>query len=306
MYTKIYRLFSALLAIIVTACLFGVQGQFQEQYVTPSSIYPAAAQSALQNPSQYSQFYTLTPGPAPGNPIGAPQQFEISGNFPLTVYLGEQMLPVPWLQYQSNPGFTGANSLWIKGAKDWTQYAAVPQGAIVSLLAVSTTGGSGTLAFVNSDEQTYSHNYIFYQNSLLSFYAGTIGRHMLSFAINGQSSNQVVIDVIGTYTQPSNYPEYNPEYDPGYYYPWYYYPGYYVSSTPPHKNNKGGNIGKDHKVWNHGEDDEGGNIPGLDNKSPGWDHKGWNHGGDNEGGIIPDLDNKSPSWNHKRSKPKWG
>jgi hypothetical protein len=136
---------------------------------------------------------------------------------PSTVYLGEQMKSVPYSQYQSSPAYTGANSLWIKGTQDWTQYAVVPQGATVSLFAISPTGGSGSLT---SDGQIYSNNYVFYPNSLLTFYAGTIGRHTLSFAINGQSSNQVVLDVVGgTNTLPSN--------NSG------YYPGYNVPSTSP-------------------------------------------------------------------------
>jgi hypothetical protein len=226
---KIYRLLSTLLAIIVLACLFGVQGQFQ---VTPSPgySYSTAAPSVAQNPSLYSQFYTMTPGPALGNTISAPQRFEIAG-MPSTIYLGEQMQSVPYSQYQSSPEYTGANSLWIKGATAWTQYAVVPQGATVSLFALSSAGGSGSLT---SDGQIYSNNYVFYPNSLLTFYAGTIGRHTLSFAINGQSSNQVVLDVVGgTYTQPSNNPVYTqPTNYPGYY-PWDYYPGYYVPSTSP-------------------------------------------------------------------------
>ncbi|MGD0954605.1 MAG: hypothetical protein ABR985_19840, partial [Methanotrichaceae archaeon] len=119
---------------------------------------------------------------------------------PSTLYLGEQMQPVPYSQYQSSSAYTGANSLWIKGATTWTQYTVVPQGATVSLFAISPTGGSGSLI---SDGQIYSNNYVFYPNSLLTFYAGTIGRHTLSFAINGQSSNQVVLDVVGGTTQPS-------------------------------------------------------------------------------------------------------
>ena len=278
---KIYRLFSTLLAIIVVACSFGVQGQFQEQFVTSSSGYSTTAPSTAQNPLQYSQFYTMT-GTAPSNPIGAPQQFEIAGNMPSTVYLGEQMQPVPYSQYQSSSAYPEASSLWIKGATAWTQYAVVPQGATVSLFAISPTGGSGSLTFVDSDGQTYSHNYIFYPNSLSTFYADTIGRHMLSFAINGLSSNQVVIDVVGgTYTQPSNNPGYYPGYYPSNYYtsgyyPWDYYPGYYVPSNSPDENDKGGN------------------IPDGDNKGPAGDHKGWNPSWDNKGGNIPGRDNKSP------------
>ena len=266
---KLYRLFSTLLAVIVIVCLFGVQGQFQEQYVTPTSGYSTAAQSAAQNPLQYSQFYTMT-GPALSNPIGAPQQFEIAGNTPTIVYLGEQMQSVPYSQYQFDPAFTRANSLWIKGATNWAQYAVVPQGATLSLLLISPTGGSGSLNFLDSDGRTYSHNYLFYPNSLLTFYADKIGRHVLSFAINNQPSNQVVIDVVGTYTQsssyPGNYPEYYPEYYPGYN-PGYYYPNW-------------GHIG-----WN---------IPDLNNKSPIWFYKGWNPYWYLNGWHIPGLDNKSP------------
>jgi hypothetical protein len=219
---KTYRLFAAMSVIIIIACSSGVQGQFQGQYATP---YSTAASSADQNALQYSQFYTMTPGPALGNPIGAPQQFEITGNAPLNVYLGEQMQSVPYSQFQATPAYTGANSLWIKGATAWAQYAVVPQGAAVSLFAISPTGGIGS---VTSDGQTYS-NYGFYPNSLLTFYAGTIGRHTLSFAINGQLSNQIVIDVVGgAYPQPINNPGYYP--GPGYYHPWDY--GYVQSTLP--------------------------------------------------------------------------
>ena len=222
---KFYRLFSTFLAIIVLACLFGVQGQIQ---VAPSTTAP----SVTQNPAQFSQFYTMTSGPAPSNPIGAPQRVEIVG-MPSTVYLGEQMQSVPYSQYQSSPAYTGANSLWIKGATTWTQYAVVPQGATVSLIAISSTGGSG---YLTSDGQTDSNNYVFYPSNQLTFYASTIGRHTLSFAINGRASNQVVIDVVGgTYTQPSNNPANYPAnypWDYSGYYPWDsgYYPwdsGYY-------------------------------------------------------------------------------
>ena len=251
---KIYRLFSTLLALIAIAYFFGVQGQSQEQYATPSSGYSTVAPSASQDPLQYSQFYTMASKPTPNNPIGAPQQFEIAGNMPSTLYFGEPIQPVPYAQYLSNPTYTKANSLWIKGETAWTQYAVVPQGAIVSLFAISPTGGSGTLTFEDSDGQTYSNNCVFYPNSFLTFYANTIGRHILYFTINGQASNQLVIDVTtGTYTQPSNYlspTNYYPVYYPSDYYPW----GYYAPSTSPGENK----YGRDH---NDGR-------PDLNNASP--------------------------------------
>jgi hypothetical protein len=173
--------------------------------------------SAAQRTPEYSQFYTMPTGPAPSTHISTPQQFEIAGSMPSTIYFSNQMQPVLYSQYKSNPTYTGSNSLWIKGATAWTQYAIVPMGAIVSLLAISPSGGSGTLNFVDADGQTYSYNYFFYPNSLFTFYADKPGRHLISFVINGKSSNQVTIDVTGTYT-PSNYlpPRYYPYYGYGY------------------------------------------------------------------------------------------
>jgi hypothetical protein len=209
---KIYKLFSTVLAIVVIAWLFVVQA------------------SATGSPFEYSQFYTMTPGSVPSNAISAPQQIEIAGNIPTHVYLGEQMQSVSYNQYQSYRSYFGGNSLWIKGATAWTQYAVVPQGATVSLLAISSTGGVGSFIL---DGQIYSNSYIFYPNSQLTFYAGTIGRHMLYFAVNGIASNQLVIDVVAgsSYMQPNYYPGYSyppPNYYPGYYlyYPWDDYYGH--------------------------------------------------------------------------------
>jgi hypothetical protein len=70
---------------------------------------------------------------------------------------------------------------------------------------------------VDSDSQTYTYNFYFYPNSLFTFYADRPGRHVLSFFVDGKLSNQVVIDVTGTYI-PNNYlPNYYPYYDYGNY-----------------------------------------------------------------------------------------
>jgi hypothetical protein len=234
----------------------------------------------------------------------------IAGNVPSTLYLGEQMYPVPYSQYQSDPVPAGANSLWIKGITNWTQYVAVPQGATVAILAVSPTGGSGTLNYMDSTGKTYSHDYFFYPNSLLTFYAATIGRHMLWFVANGQSSNQVIIDVVGTYAQPSTYPEYYSGYYPAYYpeydylcdlYPCRCYPDYCQPSKPPCENHKGGKDhdknhpdgipSENHKSGHFGED--------KDTKGPGHNHPERNPGmntegrdfGENNGGINPGESN---------------
>jgi len=215
---KSYKLFSTLSAIIIIACLFGLQA------------------SATESAYQYSQFYTMTSGSISSNAISASQQIEIAGNTPSHVYLGEQMQSVSYTQYQSTPSYTNGNFLWIKGVTAWTQYAVVPQGASVSLLAISSTGGSGSFAI---DGQTYSNNYVFYPNSQLTFYAGTIGRHTLSFALNGWASNQVVINVVAatSYTQPTYYPGYY------WYYTWDNYQSYNKPSNPPRYPKKDGDAG---------------------------------------------------------------
>jgi hypothetical protein len=236
---KVYRLFQALVALILLACLSGVQGQ----YSAPTIGYPVAAPAsgAAQSIASQSQFYQMLGGPAPSNHIGTPQPFVIAGNTPANVYFSSQVQPVPYIQYLSSPTYTETNSLWIKGTQDWTQYAIVPPSATVTLLAISPTEGSGNLNFVDSDGQSYTYNYYFYPYSQLTFYADIPGRHVLSFFVNGQLSNTVTIDVTGTtYTPPGNYlpPTYQyPWYYSGYpmynngYYPWYY--GYNAPSTSP-------------------------------------------------------------------------
>ncbi len=226
---KMLRVFQALLALILLASLSGVQGQYNattvgysSQYNTSTVGYSATAPNTVQASAQYAQFsqyYTMNTGPAPTTHIGVPQPYEIAGNTPTTIYFGNQMQPVRFSQYQSTPTFSESNSLWIKGATSWSQYAVVPVGANVSLLAMSPNGGSGVLNFVDANGQTYSYNYFFYPISQLNFYADIPGRHTIYFVVGGTPSNQVVIDVAGTTTMTyaptnsyyptiSNYPSY--------------------------------------------------------------------------------------------------
>ena len=193
---RTYRLFTAILAIIVIACLSGVHGQDS----TPASIV------SPNETLQYTQHYTMPTVSVPSTHISVPAKTAIVGKRPATLY----------------PNNINVPSLWISG---WTEYAVVPQGATVSLIAVSPIGGNGYLG-ETLNGATYNSNFYFYPNSVLYFYADTIGRHTLSVSINGRSSNQVVIDVV---TQYNNYPGYYPEYYRGYY-PWDYY--YYWNYHP--------------------------------------------------------------------------
>jgi len=186
---------------------------------------------AIGTPYQYSQFYSMTSGTALSNAISTPQQIAIAGNTPTHVYLGETMQSVSYTQYQSTPSSTGGNSLWIKGTTAWTQYAVVPQGATISLLEISSAGGTGSITL---DGQTYGNSYTFYPNGQFTLNTGTTGRHIVSYSINGWESNQIVIDVVAgeSYSQPTYYPRY---YYPGYdwSYPWIGYPSYKEAANPP-------------------------------------------------------------------------
>jgi hypothetical protein len=227
---KMYRIFQALMALILLACLSGVQGQYNTSTIGYPATAPNTAQVTAQY-AQYSQYYTMNTGTAPSAHISVPQPYDITGNVPTTVYFSNQMQPVPFSQYQSNPTYSGSNSLWIKGTTAWSQYAVVPVGANVSLLAISPTGGSGVLNFVDSNGQTYSYNYFFYPVSQLNFYADTPGRHTISFVVGGITSNPVVIDVTGTMTM--TYAPTNSYYPPISSYPSYYSPINPISYNDP-------------------------------------------------------------------------
>ncbi len=230
---KTYHLHQALLVLILLACLSGAYGQYNTPTSGYSTVTPVSG-TAQNNASQYSQYYQMLNGPVPSNHISAPQQFDITGNMPSTVFFGNQAQPVNYAQYASSPSYTGSSSLWVQGSTSWAQYAVVPQGATVNLLAITPTPGSGYFYFTDSNGQMYTYNYYFYPYSRMTLYADNPGRHVLSFAVNGMMSNQVTIDVTGVYTPPTNYlppayyPTYYPNYySPGYYYPAYYYPGYF-------------------------------------------------------------------------------
>ena len=163
--------------------------------------------------SQYSQYYTMQNGPAPKTHIEAPIR-QVTKGTPAMVYFGYEMQAVPYTQYQTYATYTGGNSLWIQGPSSWTQFAKVPQGASLSLVATSATGGNGYLYEITPDGQLYKNSYYFYQgNDQINFYADSIGQHILLFAINGQVSNAIVIEVASyepSYQQPVLTPIYTP------------------------------------------------------------------------------------------------
>ena len=190
--------------------------------------------SAAQKSSQNTQYNTMPTVSAPSTHVSAPAQTLIIGKTPAIVYLSTQQNSVPYSQYQANTNNAVVPSLWIQETGSWTQYLEIPQGATVPLIVISSTGASGYLSEILNGS-AYNSSFYFYPNSMLTFYADTIGQHILSVNINGQSSNQVTINVIA-YVPPQCYPTpcnyygpYNylaPNYMQSYYYPGLHYPYY--------------------------------------------------------------------------------
>jgi len=161
--------------------------------------------------SIYSQYFWSYKGSAPKKHIEIPKKHRIVESMPSTVYFSYQMQAVPYSQYQSSATYTGGNSLWILGSSSWSQYAKVPQGSGLSLLATSSTGGNGYLYEITADGKLSKQSFYFFPgSSQIDFYADTIGQHVLLFIIGGQVSNAIVIDVTGSYL-PS-YPQTAPSY----------------------------------------------------------------------------------------------
>jgi hypothetical protein len=160
--------------------------------------------------TKYSQFFSISKGNDHKTHIEAPTKYDIN-KFPSTVYFSYQMQAVPYSQYQTYSTYTGGNSLWILGATSWTQYAAIPQGASLSLLATTSTGGNGYLYEIGPDGLTKNYYNFFPGYNQINFYADTVGQHILIFAIGDQVSSSVVINVEASqppiyYQQPSDHP----------------------------------------------------------------------------------------------------
>ncbi len=170
--------------------------------------------STSTSDSMYTQYYSINKGSFTKNHIEAPKK-QAKEEKPATVYFTYQMQAMPYSQYETYAAYTGGNSLWIEGTSSWTQYAKVPQGSSLSLMATSSTGGDGNLYEIHPDGKLYKNTFHFYPGyNQIDFYADTIGQHILLFVINGQVSNSVVIDVV-PYTQT-----YTPPYMPFYISPY--------------------------------------------------------------------------------------
>jgi hypothetical protein len=160
--------------------------------------------SDQQSYSEYAQYFRMDAGaPSGGDQLTDAVSYDIRGQEPSTLYVGgQQQKAVSYSQIQPYATFTGGNTLWIQGAGSWTQYVQVPQGASLSLIASTPTGGNAYFYEIYPKGKLDKKSYYFSPYNRLGFYADDPGQHVLLFVINNQASNSVIIDVNQYYPGP--------------------------------------------------------------------------------------------------------
>jgi plastocyanin len=150
------------------------------------------SQFALQ---KFSQYYSPV-SEEPVEQLTTPSKISLNEVEPDTLYFGSTQKAMTYAQYKSNALATGTNSLWIAGASSWTQYAVVPLGSELNLIAISPSGGYGRLYEIYPDGTLFTNSYSLYPYNQIGFYADEVGEHQLFFNIDGQPSNVIVIYVV--------------------------------------------------------------------------------------------------------------
>lgn len=167
-------------------------------YSTDSSFYKQAAPATTFNP--YKEYFALgsAAGTAPGSGIVSnPAKYDIAQKSPSSVYYGSGA-GLPFSQYSSSVQ-SQTNDLWIQGETNWTQYAIIPTGTWLQLIAHAPAAASaGFYEMVQTDATSSKFStYQFSQGyNSMNFQANEVGRHMLYFVIDSQPSNVVIIDVL--------------------------------------------------------------------------------------------------------------
>jgi len=165
--------------------------------ISSSSSYAKTGRSTSSQVSveKYSQYYSSATE-APEEQLTAPTQVQLNEVQPETLYFGASQTAVPYSQYQTYSLSTGGNWLWISGRDSWTQYAMVPLGSVLNLIAISPSGGYGSLYEIYPGGDLNENTYSFYAYNQLRFYADEVGQHLLFFNVASQPSNVIVVDVV--------------------------------------------------------------------------------------------------------------
>lgn len=178
----------------------GIQMQIAEPDIPVSAVRRQAQTTASLYPGQtdlqkFSSYYSMESSEFDAQ-LTSPAKIEFDEVAPETIYFGSAQKALPYSQYQSYATSTGANSLWISGSSSWTQYAVIPIGSYLNIIATTARGGYGYLYEIYPDGKLDKSAYSFYPYTQLGFYAGKPGEHQLFFNIDGQPSNVIVIYVV--------------------------------------------------------------------------------------------------------------
>jgi hypothetical protein len=154
-----------------------------EMYAPEVPTWPSASEFSI-----YSEYFTMTP------PAGMEVERHFASGTPNIFATGPGGEPIAAAYYQTY--FPGSNSLWILGARSWTGYAVVPQGAYLRLLAHSPAGGRASLYEITPAERMVQKWLMLYSGySVLTFRAEEAGRYILLFSVGDEISNAVIVDV---------------------------------------------------------------------------------------------------------------
>lgn len=153
-------------------------------------------ENSSQTYSFFSEFYINTSMPLVGG--FAPVKVDVTHKTPSKVYFGSGR-EVTFTQYQSAVASTRSNELWIQKGADWSQYAIVPAGTVLQLIAFAPLGGQADYYELTQTDTAgvTSKRVNFYSGyNSINYAADKVGRHILLFVLNNQPSNAVIVDVI--------------------------------------------------------------------------------------------------------------
>ncbi len=143
---------------------------------------------------EYSQYYHIRASVQDGQ-VSRVEEYAVSGGRPSYLYMGADHKRIPYSDYPNYYPFGQGNYLWIKGEDSWTDYAEVPKGSSVDLMAISPFGGDAYLYDVDSYGKATVSVITISPYSRIRYDAKAVGKHTLYFVINNWPSNSVIVDV---------------------------------------------------------------------------------------------------------------
>jgi len=153
--------------------------------------------------SFFNEFYINSSAPMSSG--FAPVRIDVTRKMPSRIYFGSGN-QVTYTQYQSVRASSQSNELWIQKGFDWSQYAIVPAGTVLQLIAFAPMGGQADYyEDIQTDSLTATGNRVNFYSGYngMSFKADKVGRHILFFVLNNQPSNVIIVDVISQAPQVS-------------------------------------------------------------------------------------------------------